>query len=118
MPFFSCRRMISVTRTYFFLCLISDAVFWQVWRHYEKTGYFKSEARSEKKFCDRNFINEKGLREANELVTEIKGRLKDKNIVQDDGLAIWSEEQRPLVLKVLYFKQNRLDPRMRGHIHI
>lgn len=68
-----------------------------------RTNYFRTSNDNAKAWCKRNFLNYKGMVEANELVDEIRMRLKNIGVfeVASQDKQSWEERYLPTVRKVI-----------------
>lgn len=68
-----------------------------------RTNYFRTSNDNADKWCKRNFLNYKGMVEANELVDEIRMRLKNIGVfdVASQDKQSWEERYLPTVRKVI-----------------
>ncbi|KAK3926135.1 putative ATP-dependent RNA helicase spindle-E [Frankliniella fusca] len=68
-----------------------------------RTNYFKTSNDSEGGWCKRNFLNLKAMREANDLVEELRKRLRGLGVyeVAAEGRPRWDASMLPLIRKVV-----------------
>lgn len=79
----------------------SDAAFslFKVWQNCKRDNQFEN-YHQELRWCAKNLVNYKGLREWNMLVTEIKQRLDYLGIVDIPRQTELNEDIKPLIMKV------------------